>query len=67
MHPTVVNLRKKKKITLAKWARNNGFNPQHCSMVIAGKRGVSEFGVAGEIIEALKSIGVWVETKEEKE
>jgi hypothetical protein len=67
MHPTVVNLRKKKKITLAKWARNNGFNPQHCSMVIAGKRGVSEFGVAGEIIEALKNIGVWVETKKGKE
>jgi hypothetical protein len=67
MHPTVAKLRKEKRISLATWAKRNGFHQAYCSMVINGKRGVMDFGKSLEIVTALKSIGVWVETKEEKE
>lgn len=65
MHPTVAKLRKVKKISLNKWAKAHGFSEQYCSAVIRGTRGSFDFGKALEIKEALKVIGVWVETGDE--
>ncbi len=60
VHPTIRKLWERK-LTLAKWAKANGFLAPYCSMVIHGKRGTRGFGKSEDIINALKAGGFWVE------